>query len=486
VLINADASLGGPRVEASAAAATQEENAMAKKAMPNVIVTIPGITGSVLRKNNRDVWNISGGAFLNALLTLGDSIDDLKLERDSQTDKDLGDGVTAPSVIQDVHVLPGVWKIDGYTKMTKYVTDNFDVTEGENFFQFPYDWRRDNRVHAHRLAAESERWLAEWKARSGAADPKLIIVGHSMGGLIGRYFLECLEGWKRTDALVTFGTPFRGSPKALGVLANGVKKKVLFKTLDLTELARSFTAIYQLLPTYECYDPGTGLVDVADADIAGIDRQKAIAARDFHDEMEKAAAKRDNPASAYQPVVGILQPTTQSGVLQDGKVAMLRTIGGDDPQGDGTVPRPSATSKELGDKPRAMYSAEKHASLQNDDGVLTQLNGVITLDDVDFEKFRDAMGLVGLSLDVDDDYPVGEPITVRVRPEADPGGALVARADEADTGVKRAQAVLSPADDGWYEAKLGPLEEGLYRVTAYGGKSIDSVTDLVAVLQETE
>ena len=464
---------------------------MAKKAMPDVIVTIPGITGSVLRKDDRDVWNISGGAFMNALLTLGDSIDDLKLERDSPTQQDLGDGITAPSVIQDVHVLPGVWKIDGYTKLVAYIKERFEVTERANFFQFAYDWRRDNRVHAHRLAAESERWLAEWKTRSGARDPKLIVVGHSMGGLIARYFLECLEGWRRTRMLVTFGTPYRGAPKALGVLANGVKKKVLFRTFDLTDLARSFTSIYQLLPTYACYDPGTGLVDVADATITGIDSQKARAAREFHDEIEKAAAaNKDDDAYGYsiQPVVGILQPTTQSGVLRNGKVTMLRTIGRDrhDPQGDGTVPRPSATPKELGEDPPAMYSAEKHASLQNDDGVLTQLNGVLSLDAVDFARFRDAMGLVGLSLDVDDDYPIGEPITVRVRPDADDDVTLVARVEEADTGMKRGQEVLKPAGDGWYEAKLGPLEEGLYRVTAYGGSSIDSVTDLVAVLQETE
>ena len=39
--------------------------------MPDVIVTIPGITGSVLRTDNRDIWNVSGSAIFNALRTLG-------------------------------------------------------------------------------------------------------------------------------------------------------------------------------------------------------------------------------------------------------------------------------------------------------------------------------------------------------------------------------------------------------------------------------
>ena len=60
--------------------------------MPDVIVCIPGITGSVLRKNNRDVWNISGSAVFNALRSLGGSIKDLKLEEDP-VDEDDVDGV---------------------------------------------------------------------------------------------------------------------------------------------------------------------------------------------------------------------------------------------------------------------------------------------------------------------------------------------------------------------------------------------------------
>ena len=94
-----------------------------------------------------------------------------------------------------------------------------------------------------------------------------------MGGLVSRYFLECLEGWKDTRALVTFGTPYRGSLNALDGLANGVKKG----PLDLSTLARQLTALYQLLPVYECYDAGDGkLVRVGEtAGIPNVDAAKA-------------------------------------------------------------------------------------------------------------------------------------------------------------------------------------------------------------------
>nr|MBA3475306.1 hypothetical protein [Actinomycetota bacterium] len=49
---------------------------MPRYLMRDVVVCIPGITGSVLRKDGKDVWNIAGGAVLNALLSLGRSIQD--------------------------------------------------------------------------------------------------------------------------------------------------------------------------------------------------------------------------------------------------------------------------------------------------------------------------------------------------------------------------------------------------------------------------
>lgn len=45
-----------------------------------------------------------------------------------------------------------------------------------------------------------------------------------MGGLVARYFLEYLEGWRDSSRLVTFGTPYRGSLNALNFLVHRVKK----------------------------------------------------------------------------------------------------------------------------------------------------------------------------------------------------------------------------------------------------------------------
>jgi hypothetical protein len=455
--------------------------------MRDVVVCLPGITGSVLKKDGKDVWNISGGALFNALLTLGRNVGDLELEDDPVDVDDLGDGISAPEVIRDVHLIPGLWKIDGYTKLVRHIEETFDVTRGQNLFEFPYDWRRDNRVAARRLQRQSREWLQRWRASSGASDAKLVLVGHSMGGLISRYFIECLDGWRDTRTLVTFGTPYRGSLNALETLVNG--KKIKF--LDLTDVVRSFTSIHQLLPTYPCYDGGDGrLARVDAAAIPHLDAGRAKAALDFHREIADAV-ERHLDDSAYMDaryglgrIVGIKQPTLQSATRDGDRVRMARTIGGDDPAGDGTVPRPSATPLELGDDEGAAFSAERHASLQNDDHVLLQLTGVLTGNVIDWSRFRGVVPMVDVALDVPDLIPPTEPLVVRAQPDRDPAGGLLVVAVDVRTGAERARKELTLRDDGWHETELARLPEGLYRVTVLGAGAVEPVTDLVTVVGE--
>ena len=308
-----------------------------------------------------------------------------------------------------------------------------------------------------------------------------------MGGLISRYFLECLDGWRDTRTLVTFGTPYRGSLNALGTLSNGMK----IGFLDLTDVARSFTAIYQLLPTYPCYvDGSANPVYVDQADIPGLDRAKAKAALDFHREIAAAVDDhRKDPAYAdggydLARIVGFKQPTQQSAVRDGDGVKLVRTIEGQDPGGDGTVPRPSATPLEYEDDHGATFSAEQHASLQNDDHLLLQLTGVLAGNTINWPQFRNAVPMVDLSLDVDDLYSLADPLRIQVRPERETTAELIAIAADAETGEERARQRLAPGEDGWHAAELGPLPEGVYRVTAVGEGPVEPVTDLVAVLAE--
>jgi pimeloyl-ACP methyl ester carboxylesterase len=461
--------------------------------MGDVVVMLPGITGSVLTKDGKDVWAPTAGAVVGALLSLGKNVKSLALKEDPPDVDDLGDGVVATRVMPDIHLIPGLWKIDGYSKLKSHVTKTFDVRLGENLFEFPYDWRRDNRVSARKLQRAAADWLRSWRESSGNKDAKLILVGHSMGGLVSRYYVECLEGWRDTRMLVTFGTPYRGSLKAVGTLGNGFGKKIGPLRLDLTAMVRSLTAVYQLLPIYPCFEDGNGkLVRIAETDVPNIDRTRAAAAREFHDEIALAVEANEQDEAYLQdrystrPVIGTFQPTMQSARRRGDGVELIPSYEGRDQDGDGTVPRVSATPIEVEHEENARFAAQRHASLQNDDPVLTQLAGVLSGVELDLSAFRAPMVRIGL--DVDDVYEAGEPLTVRARPERETEEPLLAVIEDAsrppddERPVEVARATLRPGDDEWRSAELGPLREGAYRVTVLGGGAIEPVTDVFAVV----
>jgi hypothetical protein len=465
-----------------------------RKRMGDVIVMLPGITGSVLQKDGKDVWAPTGGAVIGALLSLGKNVKSLELKDDPPDVDDLGDGVVATRVMSDIHLIPGLWKIDGYSKLKSYVTKTFDVRPGENFFEFAYDWRRDNRASARKLERSASKWLRAWRDKSGNKDAKLVLVGHSMGGLVSRYYLECLDGWRDTRVLVTFGTPYRGSLKAIGTLSNGFEKKIGPLSLDLTKMVRSLTAVYQLLPVYPCVEGADGkLVRVADADIPNVNRQRAAAAREFHEEIRRAVEEHEQNEEYrrgrydIRPVIGTFQPTAQSARAKGDGVELLKSYEGKDMDGDGTVPRVSATPIEVEHEKNAMFAAQRHASLQNDDPVLAQLAGVLTGMSLNLASFR-ALPTVGLSLDIDDVYEAGESLTVKARPERESGDRLLVVVEDASRppedaeAVELARAPLAESEDGWHSAELPPLPEGTYRVTVFGSGMTEPVTDVFAVV----
>ena len=353
------------------------------KRLNDMVVLLPGITGSVLQKDGKDVWAISGQAAWGWLRSLGNSLQELALKGD-----DPG-GIVATRVMPDAHVVPGLVKIDGYSATAKMVTETFDIVPGSiwdarpaNFIEFPYDWRLDNRINAQRLAELVSDRLPRWRQHTGNNDARVIFLAHSMGGLVVRYFLEVLGGWRDCRALITFGTPYRGSLNALNFLANGYKR--LFT--DLSEVMRSFPSMYQLLPIYRTLRIGEDYVRVAEAaSIPGIDRTRAEDALAFHREIEAKVDEhrkdRDYLDKGYVivPVVGTRQPTLQSAVLAGGRVtAGAELPGWIDPllaDGDGTVPRASAIPIELSDAYRDSFVPERHGSLQCNRSVLDDVRG---------------------------------------------------------------------------------------------------------------
>jgi Lecithin:cholesterol acyltransferase len=456
--------------------------------MNDVIVLLPGITGSELRKDGKVVWGWSGRVLAKNLFSGGKAIvQDLWGNSDSDTADD-DESVTASRLLPDFHTLPGLWKIDGYGKVADYITRYFRLQEGANFVPFPYDWRRDNRIAARALKRRTDDMLHSWRRSSGNADAKLILIAHSMGGLVSRYFLEVLEGWRDTRALITFGTPYRGSLNAVDGLSNGIR---LFNALDLTEFAQRLTALHQLLPIYPCIEGGDGnLKRVTEISVPNLSDTKARAALAFHDEIrmkveehQKDDAYRAHGYRTYS-VVGVRQPTNQSASIVGNGVRLVQSYPGlaEDIEGDGTVPRVSAMPLEQTDAAAGMFAATKHASLQNADAVLAHLVSLIEGLYINLGVFKVAEArLTQLTLAIDDLYRLGEKITLRAKPLG-VDVPLVTMIQDVETGAEFEPLQLRGASDDWKLAEFNAPRAGSYRVTVTSESPVEPVADVFEVV----
>ena len=474
-----------------------------KSEMRDIIVIIPGITGSVLQRNRSDLWAISGKAAWNFVTSMGNSIQYLRLDGDDHTIDDLGDGIRATDLIQDTHFVPGLTKIDGYTAIARRIQNEFDVTPGENYFEFPYDWRRDNRVAARQLKKFINQHLPQWRDASGAKNAKVILISHSMGGLVSRYYLEVLGGWQKCRALITFGTPYRGSINALNYLANGYKR--LF--VDLTDVIRSFTSIYQLLPIYEIVKVGDQYQRVAETDnIPNLLKNKAEDALKFHREIE--AAQQINAQNEHYknnfcivPYVGTEQKTYQSAQLLDKELKICWEVpphvGNELDSGDGTVPRVSATPIEFDTNSQlrfySRFIAEKHGSLQNNGTILLDfLKNIQNLQQPEREPIRGGLSQTAISLELDDLYLKDELVTIKAEVKGSfPQSVkdkLVLEAyiqPVSPSGTQR-RAEFKKFEEEWL-LSINDLKPGLYRLEVKtvqsGGGFPNAVHDLFEVGQ---
>ncbi len=160
------------------------------------------------------------------------------------------DGDVEPDgVLESVPIVPGIASVNVYGSWLRWLEDEFD--DEVSVVTFPYDWRRDNTTSAKHLHDRVQELRSD-----GAA--QIVIVAHSMGGLIASYFLrygdaeasaaaETWRGAELVDGVVFLGTPFLGSASVFRDFQIGAVN--MFNTHLLNQLALStFPSAYQLLP----------------------------------------------------------------------------------------------------------------------------------------------------------------------------------------------------------------------------------------------
>jgi hypothetical protein len=371
------------------------------------------------------------------------------------------------------------------------VADPDDDAAG-NLIPLPYDWRRDVRSTARRLARVAERKLAIWRSEAGTADSQIILIAHSMGGLVARYALECLGLWRSTRALITFGTPYRGAPRALDYLVNG-RSLAMFgvRLLEVTEVLRSFPSAYQLLPRYPVIETSEGVKRVAEvgATTLGLDPAMLDYQVKFHRELDAAIARNAGDAEyrgrpyGMVPVIGVAQSTVLGCRWFAGALASSTDqphwLPAELPDGDGTVPKLAAMptdSDEAGSRNApGLFVAQAHESLQRDDGVLTDL--IARVKALSARRLADFLGpgkagrAGELGVALADATPAGLPVAIRARAVQVLAGAapsLEARVEPVEGGSDPLVVPLAPREDGWSTGEASGLAPGTYRATVRG------------------
>lgn len=106
------------------------------------------------------------------------------------------------------------WDFPPFLDYGKTLVDTFQragYTRDVDLFVAFYDWRKS-------VSDSAANYLIPWidRARSRSGKSKVILVGHSMGGLVSRSYIQSDAYSARNDVerLITLGTPHRGAPEA--------------------------------------------------------------------------------------------------------------------------------------------------------------------------------------------------------------------------------------------------------------------------------
>jgi pimeloyl-ACP methyl ester carboxylesterase len=120
--------------------------------------------------------------------------------------------------------------------------EELNYRRGVDFFEFPYDWRQDVRTSARQLGQLVE---------SLPTIQPVVIIAHSLGTMVSRYYIERLGGYQRIERAILMGGPHKGAVK--GLVSMLVAPNVLpFGIMGerLRQIVLTFPSSYQILPDY--------------------------------------------------------------------------------------------------------------------------------------------------------------------------------------------------------------------------------------------
>ena len=216
-----------------------------------VVIFLHGYGGSRIACGNKPLWFsvLSGNLGL-----VGPDLWDMRLGRDGRGLSRAAGGSECSEHAGVTGLLRDVAGGDIYGG----ASDHFkDIAWPGRAYDYVWDWRKSPEDAVAGLDALVE------KARCGGEPPcdakqvrRVSLVGHSMGGLVIRHYIEDDARADKVQRIVTVGTPYWGSPKTIFPVAAGVEVP-MFSEMDalldnggLKAASRSFPGHFALMPAF--------------------------------------------------------------------------------------------------------------------------------------------------------------------------------------------------------------------------------------------
>ncbi|MGO9951613.1 MAG: esterase/lipase family protein [Dissulfurispiraceae bacterium] len=210
--------------------------------LPNPTIVVPGITASYLQDEYplppETVWSVLIKAYERIAL----HPNDLRYE-----------------ALEPARVRPGQLYEVAYSEMVAEVRHNLTQKQDEPIpvYPFGYDWRMPLDFVEKSLARFIDEVIARTKllrhfaAAGYADDPKVNLIGHSMGGLIITGYLQSSGHTAPVDKVVTLATPFQGSfEPVLQIITGTANLGTTPPSSREREAARLTPSLYHLLPSF--------------------------------------------------------------------------------------------------------------------------------------------------------------------------------------------------------------------------------------------
>ncbi|MGH3549204.1 MAG: esterase/lipase family protein [Pseudonocardiaceae bacterium] len=339
---------------------------------------------------------------------------------------------------------------------------------------FPYDFRRSVVESAEELDKQLDKRLVHlgWKNQPN----RVIIVAHSMGGLIARYWVA-QDNWNLCRAVLTLGTPHRGAPKALDYLVNGPPSWAPGGR-GLRDLLRDWPSMYELAPRYPSVEDirssGNRNVETPKLypkDLRLPELQDKLAAafnvhRNIEDGWDRNSAETHCLAYVGRGHGTLLKASWDGERLVSSKERPIWLDVAPEQRGDGTVPELSAIPIEQRNYVEHQWLAERHSRMVTASRCIAALTKLFEgLPPSTAAAREDVPPMIGL--DLEDSYLRGYPIEVQARliPRrlATPGISL--KFELTGNGKVVRDGWLDRRDDGVWSTKIADLASGVYHIT---------------------